>query len=112
MNDLDIELFREHIYEVVRMIPAGRATSYGAIARALGRPAHSRLVGRLMAQCSNAGVPAHRVVNSSGYLTGSPAFGAPGTMQSLLEAEGINVQNNKIKEWRRVFWDPLSEIKF
>lgn len=99
------------VYDIVRMVPRGRATSYAAIARAAGFPAHSRLVGRLMAGCSDEGVPAHRVVNSQGVLSGRAAFGDPDRMRSLLEDEGVKIENHRIKQWRSVFWNPLTEIQ-
>ncbi len=101
---------QQAVYDIVRLVPRGRATSYAAIARAAGYPSHSRLVGRMMAGCSDDGVPAHRVVNSQGVLSGRAAFGAPDRMQSLLEAEGIEVANHRIKSWKRVFWNPIDEI--
>ena len=110
-KDLDIEEFRELIFQIVRLIPKGRATSYGIIARAIGYPNLSRMVGRALANCSVNNVPAHRVVNSQGILTGKDAFKTPTTMQELLEQEGIVVQNNKIKNWKKVLWNPIDEIK-
>lgn len=101
---------RDAVYDIVRLVPAGRATSYGAVARAAGYPALSRMVGRIMAGASETGVPAHRVVNNQGVLSGRAAFGEPGRMQRLLEAEGVAVENNRIRNWRRVFWNPLDEI--
>lgn len=110
-KQLDRDAFRRAVYEIVRMVPRGRATSYGAIARAAGYPTLSRMVGRIMAGAADGdGVPAHRVVNSSGVLSGRAAFGTPGRMAELLEAEGIVVTNNRIAGWKEVFWDPLNEI--
>ncbi len=102
--------FKQAVYDIVRLVPRGRATSYAAIARASGYPAHSRLVGRMMAGCSDGGIPAHRVVNSQGVLSGRAAFGEPGRMQSLLEADGLTVENDRIKNWKHVFWNPQDEI--
>lgn len=102
--------FAAAVYEIVRRIPPGRATSYGAIARAVGYPTLSRMVGRVMAGCGESGVPAHRVVNSQGRLTGKNAFGAPDAMQRCLEAEGVTVANGGIVRWRDIFWDPQREI--
>lgn len=104
--------FYDQVYEIVRLIPKGRVTSYGAIAKALGAGGSARMVGYAM---SNAGaakpkVPAHRVVNSSGLLTGKFHFSPPGLMEELLEKEGIRVVNDKIKDFKKVFWDPLIEI--
>jgi len=102
------------VYEIVRIIPRGRATSYGAIAEAIGYPNFSRLVGRIMSEydenTEKKSIPAHRVVNSQGVLSGKDAFKKPDTMQLLLESEGITIVNNRIKNWKRVFWDPVKEI--
>lgn len=112
MSKLDKEDFTEAVYEIVRMIPYGRATSYGVIAKAISYPNMSRMVGRVMGQCDSAksGIPAHRVVNSSGVLSAKEAFGNSGEMQKLLEAEGITVVNDRIKNWKAVFWNPMKEI--
>ena len=112
MSKLDKEDFTEAVYEIVRMIPYGRATSYGAIAKAISYPNMSRMVGRVMGQRDSAksGIPAHRVVNSSGVLSAKEAFGNSGEMQKLLEAEGITVVNDRIKNWKAVFWRPMKEI--
>lgn len=110
MDKAEKQALTEAVKDVVRLVPRGRATSYGAIARAAGYPAHSRMVGRIMGEDMGDDVPAHRVVNSSGILSGRAAFGTPGRMQELLEAEGVEVENNRIKNWRRVFWDPMEEI--
>ncbi len=106
------ESFTQSIYEIVRLIPPGRATSYGSIAKAVGYPNLSRMVGKVMSQSDSAisGIPAHRVVNSQGILTASDAFGAPGEMQRLLEAEGVRIINNRIQNWKHVFWNPIEEI--
>lgn len=110
MDTSEKDALREAVYEIVRLVPEGRATSYGAIARAAGYPGLSRMVGRIMAGASGADIPAHRVVNNQGILSGRAAFGEPGRMQRLLEAEGIAVENNRIRNWKRVFWNPLDEI--
>ena len=104
--------FYEQVYEVVRLIPRGRVTSYGAIARSLGAAKSSRLVGYAMnlAHDARPPVPAHRVVNSQGLLTGKFHFGAPGLMQQLLESEGIVVSADKIVNFRLHFWDPATEL--
>jgi methylated-DNA-protein-cysteine methyltransferase-like protein len=104
--------FYEQVYEVVRLIPKGRVTSYGAIAKALGVANSSRMVGHAMAYAGSATpkIPAHRVVNSSGLLTGRFHFSPPTLMQELLEKEGITVVNDKIKNFKQVFWDPLQEL--
>lgn len=110
--DIDKESLREAVYEIVRTIPYGRATSYGAIARAVGYPNLSRMVGKIMGECDSAhtGIPAHRVVNSQGILSGKWAFGFSGEMQQLLEAEGIQIKQDRIQNWKTVFWNPLHEI--
>ncbi|WP_443937546.1 MGMT family protein [Pedobacter sp. MW01-1-1] len=104
--------FYEQVYEVVRLIPKGRVTSYGAIAKSLGAAKSSRMVGHAMSYAGTAypQVPAHRVVNSSGLLTGKFHFNPPELMIDLLNAEGIEVKNDKIVHFKKVFWDPLQEI--
>jgi methylated-DNA-protein-cysteine methyltransferase-like protein len=104
--------FYDQVFEVVRLIPKGRVTSYGAIARSLGSGGSARMVGYAM---SNAGlaldpVPAHRVVNSTGLLTGKFHFSPPELMEELLQSEGIVVSDNKIKNFKSVFWDPMLEL--
>ncbi len=105
--------FFEKVYEVVRLIPPGRVTSYGAIARFLGTSRSSRMVGWALnaSHISNSFVPAHRVVNRNGLLTGKHHFGTPGLMQQLLENEGIRVENDRIINFAEKFWDPLKELK-
>ena len=108
MNPLEKQAFRQAVYDIVRLIPKGRATSYGAIARAIGFSNLSRMVGKVMSQCPpNAKIPAHRVVNSQGFLSAKGTFN---TQQERLEAEGVVVKNDRIKNWRTVFWDPMREI--
>lgn len=111
-NDrFDRDEFSRTVLGIAAMIPAGRATSYGALAHAAGHPNLSRTVGRIMAGGGDGtGIPAHRVVNSNGMLSGRHAFGGSGSMERLLRAEGIEVSNNRIKNWGAVFWDPLTEI--
>jgi len=115
MPRLDIEkkIFAQAVYDIVRRIPKGRATSYGAIAKAIGYPNMSRLVGKVMASAdtSVSKIPAHRVVNSQGILSGKDAFTHQGGMQNLLESEGISVKNDRITNWKKVFWNPLEEIE-
>ena len=106
---MDKAAFAAAVKDIVRLIPRGQATSYGAIAHAAGYPTLSRMVGRIMAEGTEE-VPAHRVVGSGGVLTGRAAFGAPNRMQDLLEAEGIEIVNNRIRNWKQVFWNPLKEI--
>ena len=104
--------FYDQVFELVRLIPKGRVTSYGAIAKSLGSGGSARMVGYAM---SNAGlahppVPAHRVVNSIGLLTGKFHFSPPELMENLLQEEGVLVADNKIKDFKRVFWDPMLEL--
>lgn len=105
------ESFFERVYEVVRQIPYGRVSSYGAIARFLGTAGSARMVGWAMnaAHCKPE-VPAHRVVNRSGLLTGKHHFAGTNLMQQLLESEGVEVQNDQIRDFERVFWDPKQKL--
>lgn len=102
--------FFSDVYEVVRLIPKGRVTSYGAIANFLGVKSSARMVGWAMYGCPKK-LPAHRVVNSAGLLTGKHHFDTPHTMQARLKKEGINVIKDKIQNFRTVFWDPAKELK-
>lgn len=104
--------FFEQVYEIVRLIPPGRVTSYGAIARALGAASSSRMVGWAMNDCHryDPTIPAHRVVNHSGLLTGKHHFETPDMMEKLLLAEGISVRNNKVEKFKELFWDPTIEL--
>jgi methylated-DNA-protein-cysteine methyltransferase-like protein len=101
----------EHVYQVVRLVPYGRVTTYGAIARYLGSEQSARMVGWAMNACQKSAipVPAHRVVNRQGRLTGGRHFGGD-NMQQLLEAEGVPVENNKLTDFERFFWDPDIEV--
>ncbi|MGZ5254004.1 MAG: MGMT family protein [Flavitalea sp.] len=103
--------FFELVYEVVRQIPYGRATSYGTIAAALGAKSSSRMVGYAMnnAHVIYPPVPAHRVVNRNGLLTGKHHFETPSKMQELLESEGIKIVNDKIVDWKTIFWNLSAE---
>jgi methylated-DNA-protein-cysteine methyltransferase-like protein len=99
------------VYEVVRQIPEGKVTSYGAIARYLGSAQSSRMVGWAMnAAHSVPDVPAHRVVNRKGLLTGKHHFGGGKIMQQLLENEGIKVREDQIQDFEKHFWDPLVNL--
>lgn len=100
--------FFEKVYEVARQIPFGRVTSYGAIANYLGAKRSARMVGWAMNNSAdkNPEVPAHRVVNRVGLLTGKHHFDGTNLMQQLLENEGIIVIDNKIQDFETVFWDP------
>ena len=102
--------FFDLVYQVARLIPEGRVTSYGAIARYLGSGKSARMVGWAMNSSSGQNVPAHRVVNSAGVLTGKNHFEDPFAMQSALEAEGIQVKNDQIQDFERYFWDPAIEL--
>lgn len=103
--------FFQDVYEVVRLVPRGRVTSYGAIAHYLGTRSSARMVGWAMNQSHTMhDVPAHRVVNRKGLLTGKNHFGDPILMQKLLEDEGIIVLNDQIQNFEQVFWDPSKEL--
>ena len=104
--------FFEKVYEIAKQIPFGRVTSYGAIAKYLGAAKSARMVGWAMnASHNNADIPAHRVVNRNGLLTGKFHFDGTNLMQQLLENEGIVVKENQIQNFRSVFWDPFIELK-
>ncbi|WEK36754.1 MAG: MGMT family protein [Candidatus Pseudobacter hemicellulosilyticus] len=100
--------FFELVFDVARQIPRGRVTSYGAIAAALGARSSSRMVGWAMnlAGSVTPKVPAHRVVNRNGMLSGKHHFGSPTRMQELLEKEGISVKEDKVVDFQKLFWDP------
>ena len=99
------------VYEVVHQIPEGKVTSYGAIAKYLGSPQSSRMVGWAMnAAHSLADVPAHRVVNRKGLLTGKHHFGGGTIMQQLLENEGVLIKEDQIQDFEKYFWDPLKSL--
>lgn len=103
--------FFEAVFEVVVQIPYGRVTSYGAIAAFLGSKKSSRMVGWAMnASHAMPHVPAHRVVNSQGLLTGKMHFGDPNKMAELLAAEGILIENDQVKDFKLKFWDPATEL--
>ena len=104
--------FYQNVYEVVRQIPPGRVTSYGAIARYLGTAGSSRMVGWAMnlSHQQEIYVPAHRVVNRNGLLTGKIHFGSPDEMEELLENEGVVVENDGVKNFDSIFWDPKKEL--
>lgn len=105
--------FFQMVYQVVRLIPKGRVTSYGAIAAYLGAKTSSRLVGYAMngAHRVKPKVPAHRVVNRNGLLSGKHHFETPFKMQELLEKEKMKVKNDKIVDFKKVYWDPSEELK-
>jgi methylated-DNA-protein-cysteine methyltransferase-like protein len=103
--------FYDEVYQVVRLIPKGRVTSYGAIAEYLGTKGSSRMVGYAMGACGGIQppVPAHRVVNRNGLLSGKFHFGGD-TMEQLLAAEGIEVKDNQVQNFRELFWNPSAEL--
>ncbi len=105
--------FFEKVFAVVELIPFGRVTSYGAIARYLGTGGSSRMVGWAMNASHNMlqHIPAHRVVNRNGLLTGKHHFGGPDTMQQLLESEGAIIENDQIINFKDIFWDPSNELE-
>lgn len=104
--------FYADVYDVVRLIPEGRVTTYGSIAKYLGTARSSRMVGWAMnnAHGQSPPVPAQRVVNRNGMLTGKHHFGSPDQMQKLLEKEGIKVKDDKIVDFSILFWDPSKEL--
>ncbi|RMG82214.1 MAG: MGMT family protein [Bacteroidetes bacterium] len=104
--------FFMRVYQVVALIPPGRVTTYGAIAKYLGTPKSARMVGWAMNNIHrfNRRLPAHRVVNRNGMLTGKHHFETPFLMQELLEKEGIAVKNDQIVRFKEVFWDPNIEL--
>lgn len=104
--------FFQRVYEVVRLIPYGRVSTYGAIARYLGSPGAARMVGWAMNQShtSSLFVPAHRVVNRVGLLTGKHHFEGSELMQELLENEGAIIKENRIINLEEMFWDPMDEL--
>ena len=103
--------FFQDVYEVVKLIPSGRVTSYGAIGAYLGLKSSARMVGWAMnASHGLPDVPAHRVVNRSGLLTGKNHFTTPTIMQELLESEGVIIKDDKVQELNTVYWDPVIEL--
>lgn len=104
--------FFQQVYEVVKLIPFGRVTSYGAIAAYLGSKGSARMVGWAMnsSHFSPENIPAHRVVNRNGLLTGKQHFGSPNTMKNLLKSEGLKVDGDQIANFKEKFWDPNFEL--
>lgn len=98
--------FFDQVYDLVRQIPEGKVTSYGAIAKYLGAKRSARLVGYAMNASHNKDVPAHRVVNRNGLLTGKHHFDGTNLMQQLLESEGLKIKDHQIQNFKQVFWDP------
>ncbi len=115
VNNADIrkpgQSFFEDVWAVVRLIPKGRVTSYGAIALYLGTKMSARMVGWAMnAAHTLPDVPAQRVVNRNGMLSGKAHFGSPTRMQELLEAEGVSVEEEVVVDFKTLFWDPSTEL--
>ena len=104
--------FFELVFEVARQIPKGRVTSYGAIAACLGTKLSARMVGWAMNGAGNAKpkVPAHRVVNRNGMLSGKHHFSTPDLMEQLLKKEGVKVKNDSVIDFKKLFWDPVEEL--
>jgi len=103
--------FFEDVYDVVRLIPKGRVTNYGSIAAYLGSKISSRMVGWAMnAAHTDDSIPAHRVVNRIGLLTGKAHFNPPSSMQKKLEREGLKVVKDKVQDFQKVYWDPAKEL--
>lgn len=102
--------FFDKVYEVAKLIPFGKVTSYGAIAKYLGAARSARMVGWAMNNSAAKDVPAHRVVNRKGVLTGKHHFDGTSLMQQLLENEGIEVEDNQIVDLQKYFWDPGKEL--
>ncbi|MEM0517985.1 MGMT family protein [Aequorivita flava] len=102
--------FFDKVHSVVKCIPFGRVTSYGAIANYLGAAGSARMVGWAMNASKKHEVPAHRVVNRNGLLTGKHHFQGTNLMQQLLENEGIEIVDNKIQNFEKHFWDPIKEL--
>jgi methylated-DNA-protein-cysteine methyltransferase-like protein len=104
--------FFENVFEVVKLIPRGRVTSYGAIAAYLGSKGSARMVGwaLISSHQQNVNVPAYRVVNRVGMLTGKQHFTSPTAMQECLEQEGSRVKNDQVQDFQQLFWDPAKEL--
>ena len=103
--------FFQKVYEVVKMIPSGRVSTYGLIAKYLGSAKSSRVVGYAMnASHQNSDIPAHRVVNRLGILTGKHHFSGTTLMKNLLESEGVKIQNDRVVNFKKVVWDPSKEL--
>jgi methylated-DNA-protein-cysteine methyltransferase-like protein len=108
-NRQSTDNFFQDVYEVAKLIPKGRVTSYGAIAHYLGLKSSARMVGWALNGCPK-NVPAHRVVNRAGLLTGKHHFTPPSAMQERLEKEGVKVKEDQVQEFERLFWDPSAEL--
>lgn len=108
----DKDSLYDAIYDVVLAVPKGRVTSYGAVSAAIGVKSGARVVGYAMNLSGNVKpkVPAHRVVNRNGMLSGKHHFSPPEKMQQLLEKEGVKVENDTVVDFKKLFWDPLIEL--
>ena len=103
--------FYSRVYEIVKLVPVGKITTYGCIAKYLGTATDARMVGYAMnVSHSDSEIPAHRVVNRNGVLTGKHHFDGVNLMQELLESEGILVKNDKIVDFEKILWDPMIEL--
>ncbi len=111
-NKTDKDSIYNAIYDLVRLVPEGRVTSYGAIAKAIGAASGARVVGYALNNCHgmNPPVPAHRVVNRKGLLTGKHHFSPQERMQQLLEGEGVKVVEDAVTDFDKLFWDPITEL--
>lgn len=111
-NTLKEYSFFQDVYEVVRQVPKGKVTSYGAIAAYLGTKLSARMVGWAMNAATNAKskVPAQRVVNRNGFLSGKHHFSTPTAMEELLKKDGVDVKNDTVVDFKKRFWDPLTEL--
>ncbi len=105
--------FFEKVYYVTSLIPPGRVSTYGAIARYLGAAGSARMVGWALNNCHDSGefIPAHRVVNRNGILTGKHHFGTANAMKQLLENENVEVEDDKVLNFAQIYWDPCRELK-
>jgi len=108
MNEVEKQSFFEEVFSVVKQIPYGMVTSYGAIAKHIGSPQAARMVGWALNKSISSGefIPAHRVVNRNGMLTGKAHFGGNNIMKELLENEGITIVDNSIIDFEKHFWNP------
>lgn len=103
--------FFKRVYKVVKLIPEGSVTSYGAIAQYLGTKSSARVVGWAMnAAHGDLSIPAHRVVNRNGLLSGKHHFNGSNLMQQLLESEGVEVKENQVQNFKKLFWDPSKQL--
>jgi methylated-DNA-protein-cysteine methyltransferase-like protein len=100
--------FKRAVYDLAKLIPCGRVTTYGAIAKAIGYPHHSRMVGKCMSESRLNELPAHRVVSGKKCIS---VKSSASMMQFLLEKEGILIKQQKIQNWNKIFWNPLSELQ-